>query len=252
MRPRFEIGANGFYQYFFSDPRIKAYTSTRQFDASFEPVEKKGRPELLKTAGLDPSNLIGALQVHGKRIRIVELKDGGRGALEAADAVPDTDGFITHHSKIALSVRTADCLPLFIFDPVNSVLCLLHCGWKSLKEGIVDEALDLLIQQFSADASRLEVVLGPCLRDEDFEVGEEFNGYFPGYVSHGNCPRKGTVPKLLFNVSQFVIDCLTRHGLKADNILDTKLSTYKNKEDFFSYRREGRDSGRMLSLIWRE
>jgi len=247
--PRLSLNrlSNGFYQYFFSDPRIRAFTATREFNARFEEEAPGERKRLFDALNLSPSQAVGACQTHGNRIQIIDRSHQGRGAIREMDAFPGTDGFIAQEPGVVLTIKTADCLPLFIADPSTLAVSVIHAGWKGLYSGIVEKGLRALKGQYGSDPAELEAVLGPCIRFEDYEVGEEFRKYFPDHVKS----IKGS-SKPHFDLPGAARERLLHAGFREEHILDSGLSTVGNVQDFFSYRREGAASGRLLSLIWRE
>jgi len=246
LKPRFSRSSDGFYQYFFSNPKIKAYTSTRIFNGRFDeeaPGERQRIFDALKVSG---SDVVGACQTHETRVELVDPSCKGLGGLREADAFQGTDGFVTRDSGVILSIKTADCLPLFLADPATGVFSVIHAGWKGLKAGIAEKGIAILKDRCGSDAVSLEAVIGPVIRREDYEVGEEFLTYFPGDVH----PKAGS-KKFSFDLPNACRRRLVQAGLLEDNILDPGLSTVGDSGDFFSYRREGEKSGRMLSLMWR-
>ena len=246
MKPRFSRSSNGFYQYFFSDTRIKAYTSTRIFNGRFEEEAPGERQRIFDALKISASDVVGACQTHETRIERVDLSSKGLGGLLESDAFRGTDGFTTGDPGVILSIKTADCLPLFLADPATGACSVIHAGWKGLKAGIVENGIAILKGCCGSNAVNLEAVIGPVIRREDYEVGEEFSRYFPEDVY-----PKSESSKFCFDLPNACRRRLLQAGLREENILDPGLSTVGNPEDFFSYRREGETSGRMLSLMWR-
>jgi YfiH family protein len=245
--PRVSRRSEGFIQYHFTNTRIHAFTSTRKFNARFEeeaPGERLGLTQALK---LNPEFLVGAEQTHGTDIQIVDKTEAGRGSIHKTNAYQGVDGFITVSPEVALSVKTADCLPLFLVDSKMPALCLIHSGWKGAKNGIAEKGVALLWKLYGIEPSGLEAILGPVIRYEDYEVGDNFQTFFPGFVT-----RPTLESKFHFDLPGYVKKRLVESGLKEENILDTGLSTVREPQDFFSYRREGASAGRMLSLLWME
>lgn len=246
MKPRFSRSADGFYQYFFSDPKIRAYTSTRAFNGRFEEEAPGERQRLFETLKVSASDVVGACQIHGTQVQVVDISHKGLGGLRETNAFQRTDGFVSRDAGVILSIKTADCLPLFLADPSTRAIAVIHAGWKGLKSGIVECGIATLKERYALDVSRLEAVIGPVIRREDYEVGEEFRRYFPEDVYSRSKPSK-----FCFDLPNACRRRLIQAGLREENILDPGLSTAGNPNDFFSYRREGEVSGRMLSLMWR-
>jgi len=261
VKPRILNPSGGFYWFQFEDPRIRAAVSTRLFDARFEEEAPGARRRLLAACRLEPRQTVGAEQVHGTTIQIIGPREAGRGALARRDAFPATDGFLTTSSGIALTIKTADCLPVFLCDPASGALALLHVGWRGARAGIMATGLVMMRGLAAGESARFEAVIGPCLRSEDYEVGPEFLEYFPGFTA-----PFGKEGRLHFDLPGYAVQELLKGGVREENILDTGLSTGQNtrsgfmtertdetaSEVFYSYRREGGQTGRMMSLLWRE
>ena len=247
MKPYLKKNQNGFYQYFFSNTNIKAVTSTRVFNAGFEDrIPDSTRSKFFESLVISPEKVVGGIQVHDNHVQLISREEGGQGSLSSKNAFQGTDGFVTGSQDVALTIQTADCAPLFIADSKTGTLCLLHCGWKSLRRGIISIGISILRDLSGSEPSNYEAVIGPCLQASDFEVGAEFEGYFPKHVIRGS--KDG---KFKFDVNSFIADQLKKESVQENNILDTKLSSLNNCFDFYSYRREGEKAGRMLSLLGR-
>lgn len=224
---------------------FRALFTTRRFDMAFEPVGR-GRRFLRKDAyqkiGLDASGLVCPLQVHGDSIRIVEHRDRGKGAYERFTAIQETDALMTNQPHLPIAILTADCLPVFMADTNKKAACLVHAGWKGVHKKIVVKALRQMVETFQTALSDLMVVLGPALRPCCYEVGREFAEFFPeAIVLRGD--------RLYFDIAAAVVGQLLKCGVKDDQVYDTHLCTSCLNQEFFSYRREGEDAGRSMSVL---
>lgn len=100
-------------------------------------------------------------QVHGPRVVVVDHPGGGSG--EAADAA------VSAKPGVALAVLTADCAPVGLASP-EGILGVVHAGWKGLRAGVVESAVTTMRQ---LGATRIEAVLGPCIRPCCYSFGDE-------------------------------------------------------------------------------
>ena len=177
-------------------------------------------------------------QVHGNRVILLTeySKDDDV-------CVAEADGLITNIPHLALSIRTADCLPIFIVSEEKKTIGIFHAGWRSTQKGIVGEGLKILKHDLSCRADQLKVGLGPCLRDCCYEVTEELRAIFPEEIT----ARGG---KLFLDLALANQKQLLAAGVKEENINDHGQCTHCQK-NFHSYRRDGINSGRMLSLLTR-
>ena len=200
------------------------------------------REGFLSTAGIDYRAVVCAAQVHTSNVICAGEKDKGRGALSAHTAISDTDALVTNVRRLPLAVFTADCLPVFLYDPFQKVIAVVHAGWRGSKDKISVKALQLMCDRFNSSPENVLAGFGPALRSCCYEVGREFKNYFPeGIIERGAqmfCDLSG------INKSQ-----LLGSGVKEKNISDSGHCTSCKNFKYFSYRKEGDSAGRMISVI---
>lgn len=200
------------------------------------------RRDFLKELGIDYRDLICAKQVHGDRISCVTIEDKGKGALSYVCAIDDTDALITKERDLPLAIFTADCLSVFVYDPLNQAVGLVHAGWRSTKEHILVKTIGLMQELFNTKTSDLHVGFGPAIRECCYAVGEDFNDFFPLDVTERD--RHFYLDLPLANKRQIL-----ELGVKEANIFDSGTCTFCQNNEFFSYRKEGNSCGRMMSVI---
>ena len=135
------------------------------------------------------------------------------------------DGLITKKTDVLLGVKTADCMPVLFAHPKKKLVAGIHAGWKGLLKGIIEQA----IKQLSADCdiSKLYCAIGPCLSQENFEVGPEvlevaaYNEFF----------HKKTQNSWLFDMKGYGKHVLELKGIKHIDIIDE--DTYSQPDKFF-------------------
>lgn len=200
------------------------------------------RKKFLKNLGIDYQDLVCAKQVHGSNIEYVTAKDLGRGALSYDNAIDDTDALITDKKNIPLAIFTADCLPIFLYDPNAQVIGLVHAGWLGSRDNVAIKAIRLMEERFGSRPKDLYVDFGPAIRDCCYQVGKEFRRFF----SEDLIERNGYYYLDLVNLNKKqVLDS----GVKEKNISDINTCTSCKNQEFFSYRKEGKSCGRMMSVI---
>jgi YfiH family protein len=200
------------------------------------------RADFLSKFGIDHRSLVCAKQVHGDSVRYVREEDLGNGALTYETAVADTDAFVTDKPSIPLAIFTADCLSVFLYDPEAPAIGLVHAGWRSTKAGILGKTIRLMRDKFGTRAENLIVNFGPAIRECCYEVGEEFRDYFPADVAQG----KG---KFYLDIVGINRKEAVASGIREDNISDSRICTSCRNKEFFSFRREGKNCGRMISVM---
>ena len=201
----------------------------------------ENRKSFLSSLSINYKDLVCAQQVHGSSVKYVNEANKGSGALDYGASIPDTDGFITDIKNLPLAIFTADCLPVFLYDPKRPAVGLIHAGWRSSKEQIIVKAISLMREKFDTHLSELMVGFGSCIRDCCYEVSAEFKDYFPD----GTIERAG---KQYLNLAVVNRGLLINQGIEQENIFDSAICTFCDT-DFFSYRRQGKDCGRMISVI---
>ena len=200
--------------------------STRAFEAS------KDIPIFLNSIGAPGNQFATVEQIHGDQV--VEITKENLGLPQEAD------GLVTDEKDLALVIRTADCLSVFIFDPDRPAIGLCHAGWRGAKKGIVFRTLETMGRFFESKPRFLKAGLGPAICPECYEVGEEFKSYFPGFVQTGGA-------KQFFDLRGAVKKQLVEAGVRHENILDSLLCTSCSVDQFYSARKEGIQTGRLIS-----
>ena len=156
----------------------------------------------------------------------------------------DADASYTSKVGIVCGIMTADCLPVFVSKKNGTMVGLAHAGWRGLVSGVIEN----LIHSFNSDGDNLIVHLGPAISKNYFEVGEDVMRL---YLSKNiNFERSFTVKNNknyldLYDAAKVILE-----GLKINSISGGDRCTFHESGNFFSYRRDGINSGRMAHLIW--
>lgn len=179
---------------------------------------------------------VEAEQVHGAGIAVVEH------ASAAAKPIAGCDGLITRQSRIALAVRSADCLPILACDARQGVVGIIHAGWRGLEAQIPMRLVALLMHAYGVNPADLDIAIGPAIRACCYTVGSEFQQRFGPFVS-----REGE--RLLCDLAGVAVSQLTASGVPAKRIWDSKRCTSCENRTWFSLRQEGPDTGRLRSVI---
>ncbi len=196
-----------------------------------------GQEEFLKkTHQVDAKKVFMIRQVHGDKIVTVKKND-----LPQQGPLPEADGAVTDVPGIFLSVRTADCLPVFLYDPKKKCIALAHAGWRSTAKFIAQKALKALEKNYNSRAEDVLAAMGPAIGRCCYQVGEEFEKIFPDAILRRDNSRY--LDLSLANRSQ-----LLASGVRPENIFDSVFCTACG-QGFFSYRRDKEKAGRHLSLL---
>lgn len=193
-------------------------------------------------------NLIGAHQVHSAKTILIDKTLLALPESERKAALEGFDALLCNISGICITVTTADCVPILLYDPIHKAVAAIHSGWKGTLDNIAAATIDKMQEHFDTDPRSLVAAIGPCISGEAYEVGEELYQQFQekGFdVSRYFSPKSGQ--KYLFDVRAVVFDEIKTKGVKDIEI--STHCTYSEPELFFSARRQGIRSGRMLSGI---
>ena len=176
-------------------------------------------------------------QVHSNNIKIVtETPSPPDSIIE----LQEHDGVITQQPNIALTVATADCVPVLLYSSTYHLIGVIHAGWRGLYKNIVRNFF-IRLKELKIPPADCEVILGPSISKPHYEVGKEFKQHFPGFVE-----EKGD--KAYLGLKDVLIFQLKKEGLRTENIYDTGWCTYDRNDLFFSYRKE-KTEFRNISLI---
>jgi hypothetical protein len=168
------------------------------------------------------------------------------GENETANTVPQGDASGTRLRGVALGIRTADCVPVLLADSSGKAIGAAHAGWRGTSEGIARRAVDLLVEKARISPEDLRASIGPHIGPCCMEVGEEVVEWFhwPEIVVRYPDREKPHVDLGKANRLQ-----LLQAGLGEENIQVSTLCTRCRGDLFHSYRRDGKDAGRMMSVI---
>jgi hypothetical protein len=155
----------------------------------------------------------------------------------------ECDALFTDKPKNYLAVSVADCVPVFLYDPLIKIVAGVHSGWKGSAGKILTLTINEMQKRFDTDPARMIAYIGPCISAKNYEVGKEVAELFDDafVVSSG---EQFFLDLKKQNYSQ-LIDC----GLHSDNIEVSEHCTFDEHDLLHSYRRDRERSGRMFGVI---
>ncbi len=162
-------------------------------------------------------------------------------------AAPEADASFSTEAGKPCAVLTADCLPVLFCDLSGSCVAAAHAGWKGLAAGVLEKT----IQAMGCKADQLMAWLGPAISQPCFEVGPEVrDAFLETNGEAGDCFVPGSGDRWMANLYQLARQRLEYAGVTR--IYGGGYCTFNQSDLFFSYRRDGKASGRMASVIWLE
>ena len=158
--------------------------------------------------------------------------------------IVEADASFTINPGVVCAVLTADCLPVFVCKKDGSMVGIAHAGWKGLISGVIES----LIESFQCNGADLFAHLGPAISKNYFEVGSEIKDLY--LSKNSNFARSFS-----FYRDKHYLDLYDAAKVILESFNITLISggdrcTFKESDLFFSYRRDGINSGRMAHLIW--
>lgn len=164
---------------------------------------------------------------------------------------PRADAMVTATPGLLLGVLTADCQPVLFHDPVAGVIGAAHAGWRGTFDGILESTLTAMAG-LGASPANIRAVIGPCISQAAYEVGQEF---FETFTDEDRANSRfftnGQKGKYLFDLPAFGLARLRAAGVGHAEW--TRHCTYRDSDRFFSYRRTThageQDYGRLISVI---
>jgi YfiH family protein len=144
-------------------------------------------------------------------------------------------------TQIALVIRTADCVPVFIYDAEKKVLGAVHSGWKGTMLNVSGKCIEQMKREFSCDPGGMQVFILPSIGPEMYEVNEDVAQHFPENTRFVN-------GKIYVDLWGSIENSCVRAGVAAEHIFNTGICSMTNYNEFFSHRYG--DAGRNLNFAF--
>lgn len=122
--------------------------------------------------GMTGSDIVCSQQTHTTNVRKVTAADKGKGIVRERDYT-DVDGLITNEKGIILATFYADCVPLFIVDPVNKAIGLSHSGWRGTVGKMGKVTLDQMQAEYGTNPEDVRIAIAPSICQNCYEVSED-------------------------------------------------------------------------------
>ena len=161
------------------------------------------------------------------------------------------DAIVSEVKNIGIGILTADCAPIFFYDPNKKIIGCAHAGWKGSLNGIIENTVRKF-NKLNSNNNDLIAVVGPCINKKNYEVKTDFFKKFISQDSNNESFfEKTSSEKYVFDLGSFINKKLSNLNIK--NIDNIEMDTFSKKELFYSYRRsclnKELDYGRCISVI---
>ena len=194
----------------------------------------ENRARVARTLGVEPSQLVGLHQVHGRAVATVT-------APWAPGEGPQADGMVTAAPGIALGVVTADCGPVLFADRTANVVGAAHAGWRGAVGGILEAVVAAMVA-LGAEPARIAAVVGPCIRQASYEVAADMRD---AVLAHDPADagffRPGRPERWYFDLAGYCAARLRAAGVGSVSV--TPGDTAAEPDRFFSHRRRTLSGG---------
>jgi len=203
---------------------------------------------LCDSMGISSESLVLTNQVHDTKVVLIDGNDRGKGFSRKSDLI-GVDGLLTVTPGVTMVTFHADCVPVFLFEPVIKAAALLHSGWRGTLKNIVSKALAAMkgIPGFYAD--RLVAVIGPGIGNCCFEVDEDVYRMFSDKFDNKALYARSDNGKHRIDLKGIIRQELLYEGLSEKNIHDSGICTKCRNDLFFSYRGDAGKTGSLAAFM---
>jgi len=207
----------------------------------------RNREKLAALLGVSLDSMVVCHQVHGTHVAPITEADAGRGMRPGTTSIDEADAMVTSAPGIILMVLSADCPPVYLYDPSRRVIGLAHSGWKGTVGRIAGSVVNTMVKDHGCEPRHIVAVVGPSIGPCCYNVGdsviEAARASFPG-AWDGDTPvlqRRGE--HTYFNLPEGIRRALVDAGLQPGNIAVVQACTAHNRHLFYSHRGDAGQCG---------
>jgi len=195
----------------------------------------------------EPLAVVSVKQVHGTDALLVD-----RPIRAGMTFAGEWDAVITNQPGVLVTVRTADCVPILLYDPIQHAVAAIHSGWRGSVAGIVPKTLLKMQREFGSQPDSIRMAIGPSAGSCCYEVDDAVLKPLQSYSFWKSVVRETVGGRALLDLREFVRRQTHAAGVPEPNMWMVRHCTICEPDLFFSYRREGvvketMTSGIMLS-----
>ncbi|GAW68929.1 laccase family multicopper oxidase [Geoanaerobacter pelophilus] len=207
------------------------------------------RSLLARSLGSTLDRFLTVSQVHGTDLLVIDAPNPELSHFLKLEC----DGIVTNQPGIMIAICVADCVPILLHDPVKRVVAALHAGWQGTVGNIVGKGVEAMTTLFGCECKDIRAAIGPHISGCCYEVDQPVRDAFKKAGAAWDLAAKEQGDgKWLLDLGEANRLLLKDAGLRADQIQSSDLCVSCNQELFFSYRRDGGDTGRQVGFIMLE
>lgn len=197
-------------------------------------------------AGFAPEHTVFTKQVHSDIIERVGTAERGRGLFREVEK--DCDGLVTNEPLTALTVFSADCTPVLLYDPVQKAIGAVHAGWRGTAAKIAAKAVLKMAAEFGSCPEDIRAAIGPCIGQCCFETHNDVPNAM--YSAFGEAARVNILPVgEKFRVDLKGLNALALREVGVEQIDVAKDCTACQPQRFWSHRIVGGERGSLAAVI---
>lgn len=201
----------------------------------------QNRKNFCKKIDIEFENTINACVTHSDSVKIIT--DTKKHYHNAVDAL------VTDQKNIYLTITTADCFPVVLYEPKTQIIGIAHAGWRGVVTKIIPSTLKTM-EGLGADLQNIEIEIGPGILQENFDFGfEEMLKEFGLYNQDRYIVKGSTIDKVKIDLQKIIYDQITNCGANDDKINTTNVCTFENNRFFSARRHEGDSFNAMITMV---
>lgn len=200
-------------------------------------------PRIAKELGVPEEAIVTLKQVHSDRVFVLENNRS-----YATYRTYTGDALVTGEKGTIIAVRTADCVPILLYDPDHRVIAAVHAGWRGVIAGVIENTIAVMKGKFKTAPSNLVVAMGAALCPGCFEIGPEVADAFRKKYGSRLAISSGKGDKSYLDLRKACEITLNDPGVRSEKIEVLSHCTACEPDLFYSYRRGDKD-GRMFGFI---
>jgi hypothetical protein len=202
------------------------------------------RKELAVSGEWNVNQFVFARQTHSDHVVVVSSEN-------RTNTIDDTDALITREPGIFVCVQTADCVPVLLFDTQKKVVAAIHAGWRGTVSKIVQKTILNMTEKYDCNPDDIIAGIGPSIHMHAYEVGPEVIEAVATNFRNSETLLKPSLNQghAYFDLWEANKTILIESGIPEENIEVIGLCTFEHADLFYSARRDGNDTGRMVSGI---
>ena len=207
------------------------------------------RNKLLSHLSWDSHSVVIPNQVHGKNVVVITKEHWENDDALHGLVLSNVDGLTTKEKGVLLMIKVADCIPVFLYDPVQPAIGLIHAGWRGTANGIIAQGISSMSKSFGTKPKTIEAGIGPGIGGCCYEVKEDVQKAFRRQKLDNSVWQIGADKKIFLDLKKAIFLELIKCGLNKDNIEVASECTSCNPDLFFSHRRDKGQTGRMAAVM---